>query len=74
MFEFENKPYHLEFVELGDYDSLSWNFKTLKEAKEEQALRIKEHDKSKGYYTHIAKIIKIRRKEPDEEEQSKRYD
>lgn len=74
MFEFEDTPYHLEFVELGDYDTMSWNFKTLQEAKQEQKRLIKDHDKTKGYYTHIAKIIKIRRKEPDEDEQFKRFD
>jgi len=70
MIKIKNEPYQLHFAELGDYDSLDYTFKTIEEAKKSQKEMI-DRSQSSGYYTHISKIIEVRRKEPDEEEQTK---
>jgi hypothetical protein len=71
MIEFENAPYILHFVELGDYGDVHIPFRRLKMAKKRQEELIRDHDKTQGYFTEISKIIKIRRKEPEEKEQTK---
>jgi len=73
MIKFANSPYILHYVELGDYGDIHIEFRTLKMAKKRQEELIRDHDKTKGYFTQISRIIQIRRKEPDEEEQRKSF-
>lgn len=73
MMKFDNKPYLLQFCELGDYGDIIIEFKTLKESKERQKELIERNDPNYGYFTQISKIIEVRRKEPHEKEQVKRH-
>lgn len=73
MIKLGNDRYILHFVELGDYGDLYIGYRTHKQAKKRQQELIDEHDKKNGYFTEILKIISIRRKEPDEKEQTKYF-
>ena len=73
MIKLENKPYQLEFCELGDTDLFTKTFTRLEQAKKYQQELISKHWESSGYYTQISRIIEVRRKEPNEEVQTKKF-
>lgn len=73
MIKLDNSEYVLHFVELGDYEDLYIDFRSLKNAEKRQQELINDHDKNYGYFTQILKKIQVRRKEPFEDEQVKSY-
>lgn len=72
MMKLNKKPYLLEFCELGR-DDVTYEFKTLVEARRRQRELVANHWESAGYFSQISKLIEVRRKEPNEMGQRRIY-